>query len=163
MDKVIERISIMTICTSLLSKTILLSVVIFCSHCSPDFEYPQLPAASFDFSFDIATSPYNALQTSLTGIVVGKGQYGYQRNGILMFRYIYDSDMFAYDATCPQPECIAKNQSLTFDSKTIAVCRNCKQQYDLLTGLPTAKNAKYRLKPYHVTQETDFRYRVSGQ
>jgi nitrite reductase/ring-hydroxylating ferredoxin subunit len=112
--------------------------------CVPE-EEPPLPYVMVDFSLPLANYP-----NLLGGVPIkyGKGSYGYNKNGIIIFPQGYgESAVFtAYDATCTH-NIAQETASIEIDKDgNTATCPRCHTVYNLYNGY--AKEATFHLQQY---------------
>jgi len=82
-------------------------------------------------------------------------QYGYAKHGVIIYRHVYDNEMYAYDATCvDNADCVEHGMvRADGDNPSLGKCQRCGAQYTLSNGIHTQKLV--RLRPYDMTPLTN--------
>jgi nitrite reductase/ring-hydroxylating ferredoxin subunit len=103
----------------------------------------------FEFVVNLSTPSYAPLRNSMSSVSVYN--YGYQKHGILIYRHLDQSEMYAYDATCvDNAECLEKGiVSGDKDNSALGKCARCGAHYTLTDGIHTEK--RIRLRAYSIT------------
>ncbi|MDR1226529.1 MAG: hypothetical protein LBK47_06475 [Prevotellaceae bacterium] len=144
------------------------------SSCEKSYQCPVPAVEPFSFDVNLASKEFMALQSLLAAVVKNNGcgstngTCGYNNHGIIVFRYVYDNEIFAYDATCPNDSiCISSRSAKVEINKTgnsaQGICSRCKSVYSLIDGRHSQK--RIELRRYNVTPYSGYtnQYRVSNR
>lgn len=128
----------------------------------------------FEFDVNLDNPKYQKLKngsfssvlvTNGCGSLSGLGVCGYNSHGILLFRYLEETEIYAYDATCSNDTACLKYGVVEQSSQYPAngVCRRCGSSYNLIDGKHTEK--KLMLRRYGVMPIGSYtgQFRVSNK
>ena len=129
----------------------LFSSFIFSNFACDDKLDEIIPDVLVDIEFNLNLPQYNDLNFVMGAVKIDG--CGYKKNGVIVFR-LNESEILAFDATCPNHIDINASVNLDSNSSGTATCPHCGKVYSLVRyGYP---DEGYPLKWYKVIKNGDY-------
>jgi len=130
---------------------LLFSSLFFANTACDDTIDDIIPDVPVNIEFNLKEPQFNNLSVVMGAVKIDG--YGYRNNGVIVFR-LSDSEILAFDATCPKHIDINASVNLDANGSGTATCPHCGTVYYLVNyGYP--KNG-YPLKRYQVLRSGDY-------
>jgi nitrite reductase/ring-hydroxylating ferredoxin subunit len=143
------------------------------SSCEKPYQCPVPAIELFSFDINLNNSEFAPLQSSLGAVTKNSGcgspngTCGYNNHGIIIFRYVYDNEILAYDATCPNDSACINSKSARVEvdktNPSQVQCSRCKSVYSLVDGRHNQKRIELRRYNVYPLPNYTKQYRVSNR